>query len=73
MKKGKLKSRIDFKPPGLDAFDGEKLNKYVLDEYGQWAKPDPNFNWKDIIKKAKDKGSPLELKFSKPKQLNNKP
>jgi len=65
----KLKSKIDFKPSNMDAFDGEKLpSRYLMDEVGQWAMPDPNFNYRDIIKKAKEKGKNIELKFLKPKK-----
>lgn len=64
----KLKSKIDFKPSNMDAFDCEKLpSRYLLDEAGQWATPDPNFNYRDIIKKAKENGKNIELKFAKPK------
>lgn len=62
------KSKIDFKPTSMDAFDCEKLSShYLMDEMGQWAAPDPNFNFHDAIKKAKEKGDPIELKFAKPK------
>jgi len=65
----KLKSKIDFKPSNMDAFDGEKLpSRYLMDEVGQWAMPDSNFNYRDIIKKAKEKGKNIELKFLKPKK-----
>lgn len=65
----KLKSKIDFKPSTIDAFDGEKLpSRYLMDEAGQWAVPDANFDFRAVIKKAKEKGTPIELNFLKKKK-----
>lgn len=64
----KLKSKINFKPSNMDAFDGERLpSRYLMDEAGQWPIPDPNFNYRDIFNKAKESGKKIELKFAKPK------
>lgn len=35
MKNNKLNSKIYFIPSSKDAYDGKKLNRYIIDEYGQ--------------------------------------
>jgi hypothetical protein len=59
--------KIKYKNPKGDAYDSPKipLTMMLMDEAGQWALPDPNFNWKDAMKKLKTKGT--ELRFAKPK------
>ncbi len=64
----KLKNKIDYKKPTKDSYDSERLSRVISDEFGQWAEPDPKFNFKDIIENAKKKGKSVKLKFSKPKQ-----
>lgn len=62
MKDKKLKSKIDFQPPTINAYDGEKIpTRYLMDEIGQWANPDQHINLKDLFAKAKNS----KLKFQK--------
>lgn len=64
----KLKSKIDFKPSTMDAFDSEKLpSHYLMDEAGQWAAPDPNFDLQKALIRAKHRRSNNNLIFAKPK------
>lgn len=64
----KLKSKIDFKPSNMDAFDGEKLPSfYLLDEAGQYSMPDPNFDLQKALIRAKHRRSNNNLIFTKPK------
>jgi len=50
-----MSKELKFKKPDINAYDGEKANRYLADEFGQWAIPDPNFNLQDFIKKAKSR------------------
>lgn len=36
----KLNDKIEYKEVNESSFDAPKLNKYILDEMGQWQKPD---------------------------------
>lgn len=62
----KIKSKVNFKPPAMDAFDSKKLPfNYVLDEVGAWAAPDPNFDFqKELIRVKRSNNN---LIFAKPK------
>lgn len=64
------KSKIDFKEPTKDAYDSPRtpLSRMFLDEAGQFARLEPNFDFQDAIKKARAKGRPVELILSKPKK-----
>lgn len=66
---GKLKSKIDFKPTTIDAYDGRILySGYLLDEVGLCAMPDPKFDFNKILREIKVKPKKTHLIFQKPKK-----
>jgi len=65
-----MTKKIEYKKPDGSAYDGEKINHYINDEFGQWGKP---YTKEEIEKWANSTGNrwsdkkDTELRFAKPK------